>query len=864
MADIDTSEQHGASDKPGKGPRRKRVLIVFGAVICALVLSVLFLPKPVARYLVADRLDQMGIVHKGVDTLEIDLWNQEVKVGPLAFKGSSAAAGQIGQFSLKLNFVNLFNRRAVIDHVIVDGVDLKVLRSREGALSVNGIALQDFMTTEGGQADPATEEEPWQAALEKLQLRNSRVVLDQEGGGNLSVQIGRLDLNGFRTWEPQKPGKFDLDAVVNGVSFKWRGEARPFADKITLAIDATVNDVEISKIEKYFGSLGLERSGGSLSSRYNHEIFLHADGRIDLATKGTMEISGADIALAGQGGVGFDAAKIFVTAKISVGSDNIIDLSSGVSAVVRNLRTATPDDQSVRIGELIVEVPEFKLKGAATTLSLGASGTATLKTAVVAIPAAGEMPAVDIKIGSLSAPLDSLSFSLTDDVPRWQAAFSIAIKDLESKIAKGEAADVRLGSLKAENLRLDETFAISMKSLLLAGLNAKFSEKIMTAAQTDRTKTGAGAGQEPKQVGVRMGRFALVDRGVIQFVDASVTPSVDVKIAVDQLEVENLSTADAQQKSDLKLRAKINEFTDLDLTGWATPFATKPDFDLKLALKGLELPRFSPYVAKAVGMHMESGQLNLNAAATGKQAALDGKLDVNVRNLELGDLSPEDAKKLAGTVGMPIQTAIGLLQDSDKAINLKIPVKGSVTKPEVDLSDAIQKAVGGALTSLFPPTAIASMLISASKGGATFAPVPFPVGTAKLDSAGKTMANNLAQLLAKRPKLALRVCGRATLGDVEHYKSLIMAQQTDNKRPKPTQSIPPAAKNPAAQKPAALTVAEILQSAKNPMSKLALDRTRSLRNQLLAQNKTLEGRVSECRSAYNPKDKSPPRADVTL
>jgi hypothetical protein len=237
----------------------------------------------------------------------------------------------------------------------------------------------------------------------------------------------------------------------------------------------------------------------------------------------------------------------------------------------------------------------------------------------------------------------------------------------------------------------------------------------------------------------------------------------------------------------------------------------------------------------------------------------------------LGDLSPEDAKKIADQVGMPIQTAIGLLQDSDKVINLKLPVKGTISEPEVDVSDAVQKAVGGALTSLFPPTAIASMLISASKGGATFAPVPFKTGTATLDAAGISMAKNLAQLLSKRPKLSLRVCGRATLGDVEHYKAFIMAQQNSVQTRQEMNSLQlDAAKKPVVDKEengpktVPLTAEEILRMAKTPMAKLALDRTRSVRNFLLLQNKALNGRVSECRSSYNPKDKDTPRVNVSL
>ena len=71
------------TDKPGqqdptplnmpKGRTRNRILIVFGVVIFSLVLGLIFLPMPVARYLVAGQLTELGIVHKGFDSLEIDL-----------------------------------------------------------------------------------------------------------------------------------------------------------------------------------------------------------------------------------------------------------------------------------------------------------------------------------------------------------------------------------------------------------------------------------------------------------------------------------------------------------------------------------------------------------------------------------------------------------------------------------------------------------------------------------------------------------------------------------------------------------------------------------------------------------------------
>jgi hypothetical protein len=72
-----------------------------------------------------------------------------------------------------------------------------------------------------------------------------------------------------------------------------------------------------------------------------------------------------------------------------------------------------------------------------------------------------------------------------------------------------------------------------------------------------------------------------------------------------------------------------------------------------------------------------------------KEAALDASAKINLKSLKFVPLSAVAENKLSGQVGMPVQTAVGLLQDSNNVINLSIPVGGTIAKPDVDLSDAI-------------------------------------------------------------------------------------------------------------------------------------------------------------------------------
>jgi len=129
------------------------------------------------------------------------------------------------------------------------------------------------------------------------------------------------------------------------------------------------------------------------------------------------------------------------------------------------------------------------------------------------------------------------------------------------------------------------------------------------------------------------------------------------------------------------------------------------------------------------------------------------------------------------------------------------------------------------------------------------------------------VAQKIALLLTRRPKLSLQVCGRATRLDFERYRTVLLQKQAAARNTNPAKRAPGEANktiNAAADSKSVPSAAEILRSAKNPLTRLALDRTRAVRNFLLAQDKNLKGRVSECRSAYNPKDRNPPRANVTL
>lgn len=917
------------NSSPETGPSRRHVvrrrLWWSGGILAFIVvlgLAVFIGPRHAARYLITQELDQMGITHEGVKTVDIDLWEQEASFGPIRFRGADKTSGQVSRFKLKLQLWNLLSRRAVINSVIVDGIDLRVHRTKKGALSINGVSLSEFV---GDGASAKTEKEaqddaPWHAGLDSLQLRNSRLLFTQEGGGQATIQVDSLLMDGFRTWEPNKPGRFDLTGRLNDIGLRTKGEARPFADRITVSLTATLSDAEIAKIEQFTGSLGFERRAGSLGGDFTLNGALHADGRLDAKVKGKFIASEVSLSQPDQGSF---AIKSMVTDldihhRLGAGGEQNIsgmvaitikapqyDLDGDVSvtsesvALTLNNLTMTLDADSViaaqiqptiaiagfrMTGEhplsmrsLDISLSSLTLSGPASGLSLKTAGT--IKTTDIKASLAGNQP-LESTIGRLGITLQGAAATLSASDPQWQARLAIEAENAKLLLSGGAAATAEIRHIKFNDMTVDHKPSLGISEITVAGLRGTVTDKIL-GAKAEQAKENRPQPEPTEATGadtatpeIRIGHFTLSDPAQFAFNDKSVSPPVDLKIAIEGFDIKGIDSTKPSARSDVLVKAKVNEFTAIDISGWAAPLGEKPDFDLNVSVTGLELPRFSAYAAKAVGMNLDSGQLNLQADAKATQAALKSSLKVKVKDLKFVVLSKEDEKRLSAEVGMPVQTAVGLLQDSDNVINITIPVGGTVDAPDVDFSDAIGQAVGGALRSLFPPTALASMLLSSGKSGITFKPIPFATGKASLGPEGRRYTDRLVTLLTQRPKLFVRVCGKTTAVDLAHFaardlekrqaarKAAALAQPIQGKKTNESPSGKTKKKQPPPLAP--LSGRALLDAAVPSLSKLALERTKNIRTYLLKKTSNIEGRVSECRSAFDASDKAPPRVDVSL
>ena len=500
--------------------------------------------------------------------------------------------------------------------------------------------------------------------------------------------------------------------------------------------------------------------------------------------------------------------------------------------------------------DLQINRGDIKVEGSATAgirqLQLVAYKTETL-------------PQAAFGVDAVKANIKHGAFSLANRKMKWEVDAGTTIDRASVKYDKGKMSAAKFRKFELRGAKADQDLNIVTEALLISGLDVFVTRQFIDSltsqppAEVDKstsktTEPATDKAAKPGKPELKLGRFALTKGAHIRFRDSKVKPPVKIDVDIKTAELRDVDTRNPKKQARATLVAQINEFTHLELHGVASNLGPKLNLVLNSKLDNLELPPYSPYAAEFGGVYLDSGQFNSDVEVKARQGALDGAIKLNVNGLDFKPLSEADAKRLSETAGMPIETAARLLQDPKGNIKLELPVSGTVTEPEVDISSAINRAVGNTLKAVFPPTMIGSMLASAGKEGAglTFRPVRFPPGSSQLDAAARKYLNELATLLQERPLLSLDVCGRTT---PEDFAAVTLIKIT----------LPP---NP---KPALVEQRQRLIKTHGPkLRELAIERTQVVRRYLITDKGLKASQVGECRPVFDPDDTGPPRVEVTL
>ncbi|MFA6921266.1 MAG: DUF748 domain-containing protein [Gallionella sp.] len=241
------------------------------------------------------------------------------------------------------------------------------------------------------------------------------------------------------------------------------------------------------------------------------------------------------------------------------------------------------------------------------------------------------------------------------------------------------------------------------------------------------------------------------DRGEMDFADYSLALPFGTRILDLKGVISGLSNRRGAQ-GHIELDGQVDEYGLARAVGQINLRDPADFLDLKVIFRNIEMSRLTPYAATFAGRRINSGKLSLDLEYKIKQRQLEGKNQVIMDKLMLGErVSSPEAHDL------PLDLAISILQDSDGRIDLGLPMSGSLDDPKFSFGSLVWKAISNVLSGIV--TAPFRALGALFGGGDKFENIVFDAGSAHLTPPEREKLLRLAEALAKRPTLTISVHG---------------------------------------------------------------------------------------------------------
>lgn len=283
------------------------------------------------------------------------------------------------------------------------------------------------------------------------------------------------------------------------------------------------------------------------------------------------------------------------------------------------------------------------------------------------------------------------------------------------------------------------------------------------------------APSSPADIGI--GRLSIDKGSRIVFADNAVDPPFQGTLTVESFLASSLETT-GNNTGTMDAAFRIGDQGKITIEGKMNANRANPAADLAIAVKRLNLPMLSGYLARDFGNTIGTGQMDLNSKIRIHDQVIDAQNKLAIRNLALN--AARQSGKASQSIGMPLDMAVSMLRNDRGDISLNVPVKGRLDNPNVNINDAIDQALATAIQSgamsyaslllqpygsILPAISLATDLIGyASRPRLT--PLSFAPRSAALSPDAKAYIGKISELMKRKP-FRLQVCGVTTRAEME-------------------------------------------------------------------------------------------------
>ncbi len=344
--------------------------------------------------------------------------------------------------------------------------------------------------------------------------------------------------------------------------------------------------------------------------------------------------------------------------------------------------------------------------------------------------------------GTASVALDDFQIDDTRNGSSLFAVDQLAVNGVNFDVSNQTLSNASIEVIKPRvNLVLSEDHQLNLATLV----RPNTQDVAPSATEDSQTESGEVS---PWQITLATTKVA---QGSVGFRDESIKPVFKTELVNIELAMESLSTNQTEM-TPFTLQSSFDQYAPFTIKGQLAPLSQQPGFTFTSDLRGVEMPRLTPYVATYIGNEVQSGQLSLDLDYSLNERRLKGTNNIVAKNFYLGkEVASEQA------INAPVALGLALLRDRKGVIDVDVNVAGDIDEPGFSVSGIVLKALVNLIVKA--ATSPFQLLGSLVGGEEDLGTLEFAPGSAELSAENQTKLEQLVAALAKRPQLGLKLVG---------------------------------------------------------------------------------------------------------
>ena len=766
-------------------------------------------------------LQKNGVANATIKDVDFNPFTGELRIFSLGADEATTEKLDSRETVVRLDWLPFAQKHIWIEKIALHDANFNLQRLPDGTLIVGGLKFPP--SAPQAVPPPKTDSKPWGFGIDAIDLQNINLVYRQDDL-LLTIHINKISTDPIISWEPNRKSSLLIDLTLNGGSIKLDGTVMPFAAEPNGDLQLKVGQLPLQWLLPLLKANEVSALAGEINADLKLSGKQGAQG-IRASSDGTFGLQNGSVALPDlQAAIGAVTWSGSIACDTSSDQKNInLHLAGTLNEEGLKLVQGDKPLPTVTLGKAVLKLPELTLAKTTDQTEVTARPDLTLQELTAHDPDqryqidqaemnwAGTIAATLIPeqppTYSVAGDLSSSTLTVADLNQKLQLAGWKTLKVLGQKIegpdrikidkvdlkqaqflqegAKKGRETVRLASLIVDGVGVEPQNTIKIGDITAAGLDVHLLRDPdgkmdverwvpKTAEKKEETKTVAESKTPPLKL--QVGKLSIGNDSRVVFIDQAVKPEYRQTLNDFSLQVGSIDNSKPKQKTPVELSGKLGDYGKLMCKGEVQPFEPKVNLFLEGNLQAFELPPLTPYTARYLGYSLHSGQLDLKWKVPVVNGQINAENHLELAKLDLQTLRPDDEYELTKSLGLPVNTALSLLRDSDDNIILDLPVEGNVDQPEFGTGSIIRKAminaIGDAIVAYYSPLGIvmgAGKLLSLATA-LRFDPVDFPPGNAELSGKHKDYLDKMAKLLGDRPKVRLELCPVVAKPDIAYFQ----------------------------------------------------------------------------------------------